>query len=486
MTCFLALTLACLCAGGQAAMRSEVLRKEVGECAQQTNQMTFTQGRITGTLPSAQVVEAETDVVGADLIAIQYFSNYKILKEEMSKELYVLTQCGTTPPTTAELNSAVALAGYTVKHFTIPLQAASSSGTVHLAFFKALGLEDRITYVSQHATGPCWQKALGCDGKSNADVTQMAEVDAHFMDCNWDGTCDNVHSVAKGVHLSASQDPGPLRSAEHIKFVAAFFNKEELASQLFSSTLSAYANAYATVYPKPVVAWISFAPASQWGPAEFVLSQASYKLNMVTDAGGDNVDGAAVKAQMGASMSVTTAVSGTTYKAKLSDFSDSKADASAAFFAALGAVDVIIDETYAATPRTYTLASFLTQMGLTDTDKMVLRVDGTISDGDDLDWYESRIAHPDWAVNGLARQMHSDTSKTYRYFRNIAAGENPQVLSASTCTATLPACNAAAYPAPISMMIAPITATPVSQAQSSNALTMLFGVCLLLVIASVQ
>jgi len=468
-------------------MRSEVLRRQVGECAVLTDKNTFTQGQITEKFRSEQVVQAETIVVGADLIAIEYGSNYKIVKETISKGLYVLTQCGTTPPTTAALNATGALAGYTVKHFTIPLQAASSSSTVHLAFFKALGLEDRIKYVSAYATGPCWQKALGCDGKSNANVTQMAEVDAHFMDCAFgDPDCKNVHSEAKGVHISASQDPGPLSSAEHIKFVAAFFNKEKLASQLFSSTVAAYKAASVTVSPKPVVAWISFSPKNSWGGVDqFVLSQASYKLQMVAAAGGANVDGAAVKLQMGTKMEETKAVSGTTYTVKLSSFSDSKGDASAAFFAALGAVDVIIDETYEAIPKSYTFASFLTAVGLTDQSslkfiekKMVLRIDGTIGEGNGLDWYESRVAHPDWAVHGLARQIHSDKSKKYMYFRNIAKSEDPKVLTASMCEAKLAACNAADYPSPISMMFAEVL--------TSDAMTRCLGVFLLLVIASVQ
>jgi len=489
MSKFLALTLAGLLAGGQAAVRTESLRRDAGECAAASSQSVFTQGKITGALPSAPVVQAETDVVGADLFEIEYASNYKVLTEKMSKEHYVLTQCGTTPPTATELAKVKGFdATYKVKHFTIPLQVVSSSSTVHLAFFKALGVEDRVKYVSEYATGPCWQKALGCGGKLNTSVAagQMAEVGAHFMDCNFDGTCGNVNEVAKGVHFSASQDPGPLRSAEHIKFMAAFFNKEELATQLFSKTLAAYTSASVTASPKPVVAWISFAAKSEWAPAAFTLSQASYKLKMVADAGGANVDGAAVKTKMGSKMSVTEAATGKTYTAKLSSFDDSKTDATAAFFAALDKVDIIIDETYAFAPKSYTFDSFMTQMGLTKEstlkfmkNKMVLRIDGTISENDGLDWYESRIAHPDWAVEGLAHQIHADASKKYMYFRNIAKGEAPKVVTKSMCTTTLPICDSKAYPSPIGMMVGSVTV-------SANAAARSLGLLLLLAIAAVQ
>jgi len=166
-------------------------------------------------------------------------------------------------------------------------------------------------------------------------------------------------------------------------------------------------------------------------------------------------------------MSVTEASSGKTYSTMLSSFNGSKSAASAAFFAALGQVDVIVDETYAFAPKSYTFDSFKTQMGLAGDsnlkfmeNKMVLRIDGTISENDGLDWYESRIAHPDWAVEGLARQIHADLTKKYKYFRNIAKGEAPEVLSKSMCAASLPACNSSSYPAPINMMVdAPTTVT---------------------------
>jgi len=481
------LTLFTLLAFGQAAERTEELRQDERECAVSTDDTAmFTDGKITESLPSEPVKLAETDVTGANLIAIAYGSNFKVLTEKMSKEVYVLTQCGTTKPTNAQLAEVKAdHASYTVKHFTIPLQVASSSSTVHLGFFKALGVEDRIKYVSKYATGPCWQKAVGCGSVINTShAPQMEEVNAMFMDCSWDGTCDNVNKEAKGVHFSASQEPGPLRSAEHLKFIAAFFNKEELATSLFASTLVAYTSASVEADPKPLVAWISSEPKSDWGDAKLVLSQASYKLKMVSDAGGANVDGAAVKAAVGSKMGLATAATGKTYSVLLKDFNGSMTEASAAFFAALSEVDIVIDETYAYAPKSYTMDSFLAGMGLTKDSTLkfvaagVLRIDGTISATDGLDWYESRIAHPDWAVEGLARQLHGDVSKRFKYFRNIATGEVPVVLTPSMCTTTLPACDAKAYPVPIVMMKGGMSSSKASQ--------MCLGSMLLFLVAALQ
>jgi len=143
---------------------------------------------------------------------------------------------------------------------------------------------------------------------------------------------------------------------------------------------------------------------------------------------------------------------------------------------ALANVDVIIDETYAYLPRSYTFDTFLGNFGLNRSsphkfvkNQMVLRIDGTISAADGLDWYESRIARPDWAVEGLARGIHGDASKRFKYFRNIAKDESIEVLTADACTVTLPSCDPSAVAKTIEMInkvttttLAAATTTPMS------------------------
>mmetsp|Transcript_39174 Transcript_39174/g.124387 ORF Transcript_39174/g.124387 Transcript_39174/m.124387 type:complete len:120 (-) Transcript_39174:185-544(-) len=82
---------------------------------------------------------------------------------------------------------------------------------------------------------------------------------------------------------------------------------------------------------------------------------------------------------------------------------------------------------------------------------MVLRIDRTMGEAmKSLDWYESRIAKPEWAIEGLARVVHEDTSKRAKYFRNVAKDETvDQVLKAAGCTKALPVCSAMIDPAPI-------------------------------------
>jgi hypothetical protein len=440
-------------------IRSTELRAEEGECA--GTKLTrgfaafFDPHVQIGELPSTEVELAEENVSTAEHISIQYAGNFKIVTETYSKEQYVLTQCGTTQPSDAEVDEVTALEeGYTRKFFTIPLETVMITGTVGLSFFEALGLEDRVVYVSQYATGPCWQKALSCgaDGSTALDEEREA-MDGVFMDCSWGGDCSNVNGMPNAIHISASQDPGPLHSAEHIKFVAAFFNKEPMARTLFEETVSAYTSAAADHETTPVVAWISYNAQSSWSDESFVISMATYKMHYVTAAGGVNVDREAIvnHASLGGNITAVEASTGWTLTVYTADFAN-KQEAADAFWEALGDVDAVVDETYAYDPSSYTYDHFLQNYGLNETSISVYRTDGTHTPAYGLDWFESRIAHPEWAVEGLVRVLHGDASRDRHYFRNLGEGEVPEILSHDSCPhAELPQC-ADSYPAVIPMI----------------------------------
>ena len=149
---------------------------------------------------------------------------------------------------------------------------------------------------------------------------------------------------------------------------------------------------------------------------------------------------------------------------------------------ALAGVDIVIDETYAADPVSYNYSSFLSEFSLQSSsslkfvsNKKVLRFDGTISANKGLDWYESRVASPDWAVEGLAFQMHGDASKRRKYFRNVAKDEVPEVITAAMCVMELPSCNVTAFPQRIEIMAQAPTDTSSASAQAA-----LMGVCAML------
>jgi hypothetical protein len=441
--------------------RSPELRTEVGECATSDSKADsyFDPEKQIGKFADSKVNNAET-VTAADLISIEYADNFKILTEDYSKEQYILTQCGTTPPSDADVDAVATLKeGYTRKFFTIPLQKVIVENTVVLSFLDKLDVEDRIVYMSDYAHAPCMQKALSCGaGVSQATDDHKAAMDAVFMDCSWGAGCGNVNAVPNAIHISASQDPGPLHSAEHIKFLAAFFNKEEEAASMFAKTLKSYTSAPAG---RKTVAWVAYNAPSDWGTESFVISMATYKMLYVTHAGGINVDRESIIAALGDKVTATEAPTGWTLTVEVSGFA-SKAEAAAAFWAALDGVDAVIDETYEWNCASYTYETFLEKYSLESTsthnfimNKDVYRIDGehTPEPNYGLDWYESRLAHPEWAVDGLKRVLGDDT-KDRHYFRNIAAGEATEVTSHELCEEdSLTQCAEDVYPESIPMIL---------------------------------
>jgi hypothetical protein len=280
--------------------------------------------------------------------------------------------------------------------------------------------------------------------------------------------CSEVNGLSNGVHVPTTSEDGMLATAEYIKYMGAFFNKEPLANEVYSATKVAYEQAASSASTTPVVAWISYNAygGPGWNEPEFKVSTASYKLTLVEHAGGANFDAATKLADV-TGVTVSDAVSGNpaagkTYAFLFSSFEGSSDDekktaAAAALMGALADVDVVIDETYSWDPTAATFESFLSTFGLTSSSTlkfvenlMVLRFDRTVSKANGLDWYESRIARPEWAVEGLAHSLHGDTTKDPKYFRNVAKGEEvDQVMEASHCSTVLPACTTDATPSTI-------------------------------------
>jgi hypothetical protein len=404
---------------------------------------------------AAALTAIDVPIATAELIEIHYGQTFKVLTEKYAQEQYVLTQCGAATPSEADINTVKALpTGFTRKYFTIPLQQVMAESTVQLGFLHELGLHDRVAYASQYAVGACWQKIHDCNAAGVVTDTSSVDMqatrqnmDAAFMDCPWDYTanspnCAALHSIPNAVHFSASQDPAPIHSAEHIKFIAAFFNKEEDAERLFSSEVKAMQAKQTQMAARAdsdmqTVAWIE----KSWD-GKYSLSTAPYKKIMTEQAGSKVVDAAAVKTTLGTKMSDTYQVANS---ADVGAFMQALAD---------NGVTALIDETYASDITQYDFAKFLTDFGLTTTsalsfiqNQMVMRVDSGYSGTSNIDWYESRLVFPSKAVAGLQRVLDSDTSKAKAYFRNIAKGEQADAISKDSCIASPAMCSTSNYPA---------------------------------------
>ena len=89
---------------------------------------------------------------------IEYRKTYKILRNLLSHDVYVLRQCGTP----AELQDLPAYAvGATV--FEVPVSSWSTGGTIAVSYLEELGLGPQAAIVDPTwVTSPCVQKLVGC------------------------------------------------------------------------------------------------------------------------------------------------------------------------------------------------------------------------------------------------------------------------------------------------------------------------------------
>merc|ERR1719174_2945900 len=181
-----------------------------------------------------------TQVDYADHFDIIYASTFKVLNNVPAKEQYVLTMCSNEAPDAAAIDKAAALPeGFTRKSFTVPLPSYGSDSTATLAFLDIIDVHDRQKYISQYANAPCLQKAMGCNASMKAAsaygdadeqalrLRQISMTDGFFMDA----ASDMPNTIAIATHI----DPHMLNRAEWVKFVAAFFNREDMAEQHMQS-----------------------------------------------------------------------------------------------------------------------------------------------------------------------------------------------------------------------------------------------------------
>lgn len=271
----------------------------------------------------------------------------------------------------------------------------------------------------------------GAEAADSSNATLVAKqapsVDAVF---SFGADANNSESVA----FTATRDPGAVRRAEWIKFLAPFFNKEVEANRLFDGVASAYnatrraAAEQAGDGPRPKVAWVSKSNVSKaWGydfdgPAYGVFFT-PYKAQLIADAGGQNVaaSNASVIAKYPAVASADPTGNGNVV---LRADGANKAKADAALHALLKDADVVIDETFYKDPETGknleapTMADFRREFGLEapeGDDLKFLRgegrvytLGGTQGTSGGSDWFETAVVRPDLVLEELAATVNPD------------------------------------------------------------------------------
>ena len=395
-----------------------------------------------------------TSAVG---FSVEYFPQYKIVKNNIANETYVLYPCGALPPSEESIPAGA-------KKIQIPLTSLSAPETVPYAFVELLGLEDRVRDVSSFVTAPCGQKILSCgresiDALSLGNETLLRETEVPYVD----GILTTAqYPSSETFAFSASEDPGPLNRVEWVKFLGLFFNREKYASDVFTALSTEYnkkkesaLQSSEAVGKNPVVAWISHFEYDD--QESYQINFAEYKRQYTVDAGGEMLNYDEIVAIDGVRPSA--------FSPEILEFAwdgnpegsfATQTEALESFVDVLKNVDVVIDETFVRDPSTYTQSSFEEEFGITSKQKedlrwlknnLVFREDGILSESGGLDWFEGAIARPDKVLDDMRRVVAAgrgeEVQDDFTWLRQI--DEKPVVVTADDCE-RLASCDAVPTP----------------------------------------
>mmetsp|Transcript_48743 Transcript_48743/g.89916 ORF Transcript_48743/g.89916 Transcript_48743/m.89916 type:complete len:516 (-) Transcript_48743:104-1651(-) len=428
------------------------------------------------TTPAA--ASASGEITLADLFTVTYYSTYKVVSYSNTLGVYkggwpngagglipdlVLYQCGTDMPTTA--NNGVTDGAY---FFEIPIQRAALPWTGVLHFFEMLSVTEAIGQIDmRYISSPCGQLLEVCtpgihESTSSSNWrTHVADADAVFTD-SWGSGFSNS---SRDVVFDVTFEPGALQRAEWLRFLALFFNEEDMADEIMGRIETDYAALKAEAARlqsedaggfggKPKAAWVSSAPhtcpdtytceSAGWKNVDgswcqcggWVLSNAHYKRELVVDAGAELV---AVPAVLDDACDLTTGNDGATSYACLTP-------AAAHFKALLLEADVIFDETSGAAD--YSQQDFITNFGITVAESPALqrgalyRIDGSGSDGHESgtsgsNWFEQMPAQPQQILSDVMMAVWGDAFSTgqcsMKFLRHVPSDAEKTLLGHTDC-----------------------------------------------------
>mmetsp|Transcript_97916 Transcript_97916/g.210018 ORF Transcript_97916/g.210018 Transcript_97916/m.210018 type:complete len:538 (-) Transcript_97916:97-1710(-) len=452
-------------------------------------------------LPAAKASPAALAGTGkvdfANLFDITYYSTYKVITFASTLATYksyhptkagqpippiVLYQCGTTKPAFGDPGLDSNLVSLETRFFEIPIQRASLSWGGALPFFEMLGLTEYIQKIDMtYISAPCVQLMEVCEPgihmtggsdefkahhqamtPSNGSVVFTDSFGTGFSDSSWD------------VEFMVSVDPGILNRAEWVNFVAAFFNEEVQAEQIFSVIRSDYFKMMSLAIQltgdtttewggrRPLVAWTDSQPETCADPGTncnyvgwtqvsgswchcgvlYKLSTAHYKRDMVEDAGGRLVS-MPTEAAMPAGCTMATNTDG-------SQTLTCDPSGHAAYVGFLASADVIFDESRIQGPDSYdtTNHDFAGSYSVTAAEVPALarnpvnifRLDGSTSDLRDgtrgSNWFEASKAQPQQLLAGMMEALWGDKFKSpcgMKYLRRAIPGQGQEVLAHADC-----------------------------------------------------
>lgn len=236
-------------------------------------------------------VQAQLSLQYAQGFRVDYFDNYKIVtvlapgggtREEVQ---YILLQRGHESPD-----------GYEgVPRIEIPVRTLITTSTTHLPHVEKLGEVhslvgiDNIKYVNSEAVNQRFTAGklteVGRDRAIDLEKVLVLQPDLVMTDAPENALVALQEGGVPVVLNAAYAEPSLLGRVEWIKFVGAFFQKEELASAQFDSVVVRYEAHRALTQDLPVDKRPTVFVGSLWRGTWFMSGGKTYNAQLLRDAG---------------------------------------------------------------------------------------------------------------------------------------------------------------------------------------------------------
>jgi hypothetical protein len=392
-----------------------------------------------------------TRMMEAKDFSIQYEKTYKIVRNsEQIKDtkkvfnmIWVLSQCGTPPPTEAELK-LTAPDAVNAPVFVVPVPSTSTASTVPIGFLDALSLGGDLVYTNMdRVSSPCqfyradcgaldypplprpqgWSSKIDANGEGDTKnngthvnpnpnfnwktTSWPSAVDASGSKLNF---IDTYGTGATGTDIDVAFDPNTdpslLGRSEWTSFVAAFWNQEAHGNRVNAAITAAFegvsnaaiAAGITTPNPTTVIAY------QNWD-GTLKIDQAIYYKEIIIKSGGKYLPNDQIKKHCS---------DGPTPANPEGDFTCTKAS----FIKVLRMVEVLVDRTYfSEAASTITQEMIFAKYGISQDEvkaadfpflaqpyPRMLRDDHTIgkyfpeSKREGSDWFEEAAVRPDVVI----------------------------------------------------------------------------------------
>jgi len=368
-----------------------------------------------------------------------------------------------------------------VKFFSVPLKGYATDSSTPVAYFQELGLLNRAEALPELVVSPCAQAMLECGAglEPTPPPTWMnkpeerVEAAKGFSSFFTDGADPGIPSA---VAFSAFLSLNPLSRASWIKFAALFYNMEEEANAQYNAKVAQYertkketAAEADRIAKVPTVAWVQRSLAGFNNPEKFIFSFAAYKIALTADAGAKMLNPSraefigAVETGTGATRALEFLIKPTPGQkdssGELVKCDDPKcmsaSDALQRVQSLLANVDVMVEESYRATPdfkpKVLTPADIRAFYGVGSSftpppvaNKKVWTLDGIMASNGASGWFEGAFPMAARVLGAYARAIHGTgvSDAPLYWFRNVYDRSPVSIQGPRQCSITSSLCPA--------------------------------------------